>query len=762
MQERLLTIYYGIDRLPYKDENREVHYPIVSSQSGGTLITGENNTSKLYFYVGRIGGGSRQWIANVKKPDGSYFYQLCTGGQSVTLSNGQADYRVELDISSLFADQIGDVYIGIQGYSGNTVIVEDDGTYQISGDPVVLATGTIKIKVNYAPSVLPKGETLTPTVEQQIMAALGGKIDTSSSIFVVNGLTGFDFSGFDNYQTFFDIETGQFYRKVGSSLSLIELELKDMLIDGTKLTTYLGQYITTSQATQSFVAKVDSPSIVYGRNSLNQEATYGVDPTNSYGQTSIPLRYNGQVKGPTPVADGDYANKGYVDDAIALAVEDIEEKADVSDIVGTYAELQAYDTSTLVIGDIIKVLQDSTHSNAMSYYRWEGSEDGWDYIGSEGPYYTISETDVLLGAKVDKTTSASKLYGTDSVGAQATIPVEDNIGDVARRDDDGQLAVPLTPTANGQATSKKYVDDQDALDEKLANKVTSISDSSTDTQYPSAKAVNDLVKSMLQKSYQEVDTTEYPTLEDFLDSDGEEGYIYLYPIDISDTSKGYYQYIWENNDWVDLGTTVLDLSNCYQKNESLIPSANNTYDIGSSSYTWKDLYLSGKVRLTEHTSLTNISDYIACVENGHLVSNGNSNYDLGSSSHKWRSLYLGSNLTDGTNSYTIGDSYSILFGKYVADNTITTLPYETISEISLSSDTTFSLKSAPTGCYPEYRAIISNVGSSAINLTFTSIVAIICNDASVVISGNVLTLPAGMTLECSIENGALVAINWSL
>lgn len=57
----------------------------------------------------------------------------------------------------------------------------------------------------------------------------------------------------------------------------------------------------------------------------------------------------------------------------------------------------------------------------------------------------------------------------------------------------GQVKVPETPVANGDATSKKYVDDADALKEDLTNKSTSLSNASTDTQYPSAKAVYDLV-----------------------------------------------------------------------------------------------------------------------------------------------------------------------------------------------------------------------------------------------------------------------------
>lgn len=47
------------------------------------------------------------------------------------------------------------------------------------------------------------------------------------------------------------------------------------------------------------------------------------------------------------------------------------------------------------------------------------------------------------------------------------------------------------PTGTSDATRKAYVDAADALAEKLANKVTTIDSTSTDTEYPSAKAVYD-------------------------------------------------------------------------------------------------------------------------------------------------------------------------------------------------------------------------------------------------------------------------------
>lgn len=75
------------------------------------------------------------------------------------------------------------------------------------------------------------------------------------------------------------------------------------------------------------------------------------------------------------------------------------------------------------------------------------------------------------------------------------------------------------------------------------------------------KVITAAIEAIKRGSYTKVDTTEYPTLEDFLDSEGEEGFLYLYPVDTSDESEGYYQYIWENEQWIPLGTTKIDIAN---------------------------------------------------------------------------------------------------------------------------------------------------------------------------------------------------------
>lgn len=86
-------------------------------------------------------------------------------------------------------------------------------------------------------------------------------------------------------------------------------------------------------------------------------------------------------------------NRQTADNGLQSQIDAITASSDVTDIVGTYAELEDYDTSKLGDNDIIKVLQDETHSNETTYYRWNKTTEEFTLIGEEGPYYTKSQAD---------------------------------------------------------------------------------------------------------------------------------------------------------------------------------------------------------------------------------------------------------------------------------------------------------------------------------------------------------------------------------
>ena len=118
-----------------------------------------------------------------------------------------------------------------------------------------------------------------------------------------------------------------------------------------------------------------------------------------YSSDGIPTRLDSDVSGLRQAIEDEAETRSEADNAIWTEIETIEASSDVVDVVGTYAELQAYDTSKLHANDLIKVLADETHDDAITYYRWNGT--AFTYVGAEGPYYTASETDTLLSGKQD-------------------------------------------------------------------------------------------------------------------------------------------------------------------------------------------------------------------------------------------------------------------------------------------------------------------------------------------------------------------------
>ena len=107
--------------------------------------------------------------------------------------------------------------------------------------------------------------------------------------------------------------------------------------------------------------------------------------------------------------------------------------SDVFDIVATYAELQAYDISTVPVNDIVKVLVDSTHSGAATYYRCieTAGVKSWSYIGSEGAYYTKGEADVLLAGRANTDLSNLSVTGQAVLNAKQDIATAVNYDNIS-------------------------------------------------------------------------------------------------------------------------------------------------------------------------------------------------------------------------------------------------------------------------------------------------------------------------------------------
>lgn len=109
------------------------------------------------------------------------------------------------------------------------------------------------------------------------------------------------------------------------------------------------------------------------------------------------------------------------DATIEQEIEDLRNEPDVVDIVGTYADLQAYNTSDLGDKDIIRVLVDETHDDESTYYRWNKTPQTWTYVGAIDGYYTKDQTDTLLSGKQNVLTAGDNISITnDTISAVDT------------------------------------------------------------------------------------------------------------------------------------------------------------------------------------------------------------------------------------------------------------------------------------------------------------------------------------------------------
>ena len=208
-----MQVYYGQDFLPYKDSERQVHYPIVSRVGGGSLIVGENNTTTLRFYTTYIGGNTNYWVVDIKLPNGQVVYKLLGQGYQ---DNDTGEWYVDLSISDLYTTIHGEIFVSLKGYSGEISFEEEDDNYFLNGTPTILATGVVKIMVNYAPQTLYRGGEFEHSELEQIIADLTNKLDIEDGIVVVDNILTFVLSSdYANY------EVGQIFLNLAGKACLV-------------------------------------------------------------------------------------------------------------------------------------------------------------------------------------------------------------------------------------------------------------------------------------------------------------------------------------------------------------------------------------------------------------------------------------------------------------------------------------------------------------------------------------------------------------
>lgn len=183
MNKQITSVFYASDLLPYKDSARTVHYPLTA----GTFA-GSHNTKEVRFYVRDIGGTSGiSWVVVSKLPNGKIGYEVCSNVQT---DSELGEQYLSFDLSAYYTQVKGDLYLALRGYQGQITFEDDDsdGVYNISGDPLIEVTGTIKLSINYSPMVN-TGTQVLPTDIDRIIAALSDYLLIENGIVVISDIS---------------------------------------------------------------------------------------------------------------------------------------------------------------------------------------------------------------------------------------------------------------------------------------------------------------------------------------------------------------------------------------------------------------------------------------------------------------------------------------------------------------------------------------------------------------------------------------------
>ena len=345
--------------------------------------------------------------------------------------------------------------------------------------------------------------------------------------------------------------------------------------------------------------------------------------------------------------------------------------SDVVDVLGSYQDLLDYDTSELGDNDIVKVLQDSTHGNAMSYYRWNKTAGQWVYVGSEGPFYTKSESDTKFQDKLVSGTNI-KTINNESILGSGNIDIEGGYPEVPEKlyeytnlldllnDDvnipDGIYTVLQEwycdiPKADGEYISD-YINPHSILyiDRNYGviswtGTTASIYWSNNDGAFfggyfTNSEDVETLIDEKLGPNIVMTDTDQDITgIKTIRATDGlkfrygsEATRTVIKPIS-GGMAVAYAnaQGVTDNN---------FEFSQGYNtSNKTLIPKDTATQDLGKSDRIWNNLYVS---KLNDGTNEKSFSSLLT--NNNSLIPTSSSVYALGDNAHRWYYLYMSGNI----------------------------------------------------------------------------------------------------------------------
>ena len=723
-----MYVFYGKDNLPYKDKEREVHFPIV-----GGAFQGASNTTKIRFYIEQIGDIDATWIAVSKLPNGKIGSQLLEPNYDSEVGENY----VEMSLTSFYTQAKGDLYVSLQGFErGEITYDSEEQIFTTTGNPVIQATGSVKIAINYATQGVGSGEDEEITPED-IYGAIGEKLDKGSTHYVkvVESLTAINTTANENYlnenDIVYDKTTDCVYKLSGEYPSFVATKIEHMVIippnadfsDGYQLTDEEYEkllhsdsviwYNTSVYQWESQAPIAQAPTKIFvcriGPSGAVNESTLRVKVLTLFFSTKkVQFNETTQI----------FYTKGKIDDLI-------------STITGN--EFTLVDTTTYPT--LNSFLASSGEEGIIYLYPVnDGNDNYYKYIWEDNRWISLGTTELDVSQFVHKTSSNNKVYATDNSGDQTTISygTTTDSGSIAQRDSNGDLLVPDTASSNSGATSKKYVDDniqevREVAEGKCNSYVLSYS---WDIAYVKNLITSDpihryhaynydgteITQDIVNGDYDEVrtadssfntqnDTVSFPPPDDLIVR-GEDSFKFIY-IPYSQTDKlfkiGDIIYVLETDvpdRWISstyvaskMETTKINIENYYAKDEDLEPTSSSLYSLGTINKKFKDLYLGGIVYLKQIGQLTYDGTIGAFTFNDDIYPNVGATYNLGNGSYAWKNIYLNGEIVQQTG----GSQYKIV-------------PNSSSLDIYLLGNK--SLVFTTTSFYPETTGTV-NLGSSS-------------------------------------------------
>ena len=142
-----------------------------------------------------------------------------------------------------------------------------------------------------------------------------------------------------------------------------------------------------------------------------------------------------------------------------------------------------------------------------------------------------------------------------------------------------------------------------------------------------------------------------------LPATGQKGIIYLIPNGSSEQENIYDEYIWipplqegESGRFEFIGTTQTDLTNYVDLSSAQTITGVKTFSNGLVSDT---LESTGTLNIKQNSNNAIQIQNANAILRRHLLPNNGNTYDIGTSTYKWKDLYLVGNLSDGTNSVAV-------------------------------------------------------------------------------------------------------------